>query len=102
MKEKKKKHVNTYQTVLINGNVKNKERKKEIEFCGRNDGNLFVVFSNKNMKIQGKNMEIQGKNVEFQEEYLCKGDYALVKVTESTGKTLKGYAVKKTTLNESI
>ncbi|XP_054701841.1 mitochondrial tRNA methylthiotransferase CDK5RAP1 [Grus americana] len=76
------------QLVLVEGPSK----RSALELCGRNDGNIKVIFP----------------DVEIEDAAGCKalvraqpGDYVLVKVTSASSQTLKGVLLCRTTLSRS-
>ncbi|KAM6147691.1 mitochondrial tRNA methylthiotransferase CDK5RAP1 [Erethizon dorsatum] len=77
------------QLVLVEGLSK----RSVTDLCGRNDGNLKVVFPDAEME-DGVN---PGLKVRAQP-----GDYVLVKITSASSQTLKGHVLCRTTLKDSI
>ncbi|KFO31468.1 CDK5 regulatory subunit-associated protein 1 isoform X2 [Fukomys damarensis] len=77
------------QLVLVEGLSK----RSVTDLCGRNDGNLKVIFPDTEME-DGIN---PGLKVRAQP-----GDYVLVKITSASSQTLKGHALCRTTLKDSL
>ncbi|XP_037771680.1 mitochondrial tRNA methylthiotransferase CDK5RAP1 isoform X5 [Chelonia mydas] len=76
------------QLVLVEGPSK----RSAAQLCGRNDGNIRVVFPDTEME-DGTG---SGALVRAQP-----GDYVLVKITSASSQTLKGVLLRRTTLRES-
>ncbi|XP_043351731.1 mitochondrial tRNA methylthiotransferase CDK5RAP1 isoform X4 [Dermochelys coriacea] len=76
------------QLVLVEGPSK----RSAVQLCGRNDGNIRVVFPDTEME-DGTG---SGALVRAQP-----GDYVLVKITSASSQTLKGVLLRRTTLRES-
>ncbi|XP_077688203.1 mitochondrial tRNA methylthiotransferase CDK5RAP1 isoform X3 [Eretmochelys imbricata] len=76
------------QLVLVEGPSK----RSAAQLCGRNDGNIRVVFPDTEME-DGPG---SGALVRAQP-----GDYVLVKITSASSQTLKGVLLRRTTLRES-
>ncbi|XP_039355063.1 mitochondrial tRNA methylthiotransferase CDK5RAP1 isoform X2 [Mauremys reevesii] len=76
------------QLVLVEGPSK----RSAAELCGRNDGNIRVVFPDTEMEDgTGSGAVVRAQP----------GDYVLVKVTAASSQTLKGVLLRRTTLRES-
>ncbi|XP_024071209.2 CDK5 regulatory subunit-associated protein 1 isoform X2 [Terrapene carolina triunguis] len=76
------------QLVLVEGPSK----RSAAELCGRNDGNIRVVFPDTEMEDgSGSGAVVRAQP----------GDYVLVKVTSASSQTLKGVLLRRTTLRES-
>ncbi|XP_012866555.1 PREDICTED: CDK5 regulatory subunit-associated protein 1 isoform X1 [Dipodomys ordii] len=76
------------QLVLVEGLSK----RSSTELCGRNDGNLKVVFPDVEME-DVTNPELTGR--------AQPGDYVLVKITSASSQTLRGHGLCRTTLKDS-
>ncbi|EHB11308.1 CDK5 regulatory subunit-associated protein 1 [Heterocephalus glaber] len=77
------------QLVLVEGLSK----RSVTDLCGRNDGNLKVIFPDAEVE-DGIN---PGLKVRAQP-----GDYVLVKITSASSQTLKGHVLCRTTLKDSL
>uniref|UniRef100_A0A8C3IW54 Mitochondrial tRNA methylthiotransferase CDK5RAP1 n=1 Tax=Chrysemys picta bellii TaxID=8478 RepID=A0A8C3IW54_CHRPI len=76
------------QLVLVEGPSK----RSAAELCGRNDGNIRVIFPDTEMEDgTGSGAVVRAQP----------GDYVLVKVTSASSQTLKGVLLRRTTLRES-
>ncbi|XP_074868035.1 mitochondrial tRNA methylthiotransferase CDK5RAP1 [Carettochelys insculpta] len=76
------------QLVLVEGPSK----RSAAELCGRNDGNLRVVFPDTELEDgPGSGAAVRAQP----------GDYVLVKITSASSQTLKGTLLRRTTLRES-
>uniref|UniRef100_A0A8C3SZ40 Mitochondrial tRNA methylthiotransferase CDK5RAP1 n=1 Tax=Chelydra serpentina TaxID=8475 RepID=A0A8C3SZ40_CHESE len=76
------------QLVLVEGPSK----RSAAELCGRNDGNIRVVFPDTEMEDgTGSGAVVRAQP----------GDYVLVKVTSASSQTLKGVLLRRTSLRES-
>ncbi|XP_023445722.2 mitochondrial tRNA methylthiotransferase CDK5RAP1 [Dasypus novemcinctus] len=80
--------VGSTQLVLVEGISK----RSPADLCGRNDGNLKVIFPD----VEMKDVTNPGFRVRAQP-----GDYVLVKITSASSQTLKGHVLCKTTLKGS-
>ncbi|XP_053309881.1 mitochondrial tRNA methylthiotransferase CDK5RAP1 [Spea bombifrons] len=80
--------VGSTQLVLVEGPSK----RSPTELCGRNDGNIKVIFTD--TQAAGASSEQNGIRVQ-------PGDYVLVKITSSSSQTMRGQLVGVTTLQES-
>ncbi|XP_075756930.1 mitochondrial tRNA methylthiotransferase CDK5RAP1 isoform X2 [Pelodiscus sinensis] len=76
------------QLVLVEGPSK----RSAAALCGRNDGNLKVVFPDTELEA-GAGSGAAGR--------AQPGDYVLVKITSASSQTLKGALLRRTTLRES-
>uniref|UniRef100_A0A8C9KF09 CDK5 regulatory subunit associated protein 1 n=1 Tax=Panthera tigris altaica TaxID=74533 RepID=A0A8C9KF09_PANTA len=76
------------QLVLVEGHSK----RSATDLCGRNDGNLKVIFPN----VEMEDVSNSGVRVRAQP-----GDYVLVKITSTSSQTLKGHVLCRTTLKDS-
>ncbi|XP_053106125.1 mitochondrial tRNA methylthiotransferase CDK5RAP1 isoform X2 [Hemicordylus capensis] len=76
------------QVVLVEGPSK----RSALELCGRNDGNIKVIFPDVEMDDGAG----QGSATRAQP-----GDYVLVQISSATSQTLKGVPLRRTTLKES-
>ncbi|KAK1337398.1 hypothetical protein QTO34_002024, partial [Cnephaeus nilssonii] len=76
------------QLVLVEGLSK----RSATELCGRNDGNLKVIFPD----IEMEDATDSGLKVRAQP-----GDYVLVKITSASSQTLRGHVLCRTTLKDS-
>uniref|UniRef100_A0A2K5RFH5 CDK5 regulatory subunit associated protein 1 n=1 Tax=Cebus imitator TaxID=2715852 RepID=A0A2K5RFH5_CEBIM len=76
------------QLVLVEGLSK----RSATDLCGRNDGNLKVIFPDAEME----DVNNPGLRVRAQP-----GDYVLVQITSASSQTLKGYVLCRTTLKDS-
>ncbi|XP_031289838.1 mitochondrial tRNA methylthiotransferase CDK5RAP1 isoform X2 [Camelus dromedarius] len=76
------------QLVLVEGLSK----RSATDLCGRNDGNLKVIFPDAEME----DVTNSGLRVRAQP-----GDYVLVKITSASSQTLKGHVLCRTTLKDS-
>ncbi|XP_038606483.1 mitochondrial tRNA methylthiotransferase CDK5RAP1 isoform X2 [Tachyglossus aculeatus] len=76
------------QLLLVEGTSK----RSESELCGRNDGNLRVIFPDTEME-DGTG---RGSLVRAQP-----GDYVLVKITASSSQSLRGIPLRRTSLREA-
>ncbi|KAM5245636.1 mitochondrial tRNA methylthiotransferase CDK5RAP1 [Ctenodactylus gundi] len=76
------------QLVLVEGPSK----RSAADLCGRNDGNLRVIFPDAEMEDAIN----PGLKVKAQP-----GDYVLVKITSASSQTLKGHVLCRTTLRDS-
>lgn len=86
LKEKNAKEIGNKYLVLIEGTSK----RNQDEWLGRNDGNKKVVFKNTELP------DLQGNG----SHKLKRGDYVLVEIEDTTGMTLTGRPIAKTTLQE--
>ncbi|EPY85043.1 CDK5 regulatory subunit-associated protein 1 [Camelus ferus] len=75
------------QLVLVEGLSK----RSATDLCGRNDGNLKVIFPDAEME----DVTNSGLRVRAQP-----GDYVLVKITSASSQTLKGHVLCRTTLKD--
>uniref|UniRef100_A0A2K5KDI3 Mitochondrial tRNA methylthiotransferase CDK5RAP1 n=1 Tax=Colobus angolensis palliatus TaxID=336983 RepID=A0A2K5KDI3_COLAP len=76
------------QLVLVEGLSK----RSATDLCGRNDGNLKVIFPDAEME----DVSNPGLRVRAQP-----GDYVLVKITSASSQTLRGHVLCRTTLKDS-
>ncbi|XP_017739596.1 PREDICTED: CDK5 regulatory subunit-associated protein 1 isoform X5 [Rhinopithecus bieti] len=76
------------QLVLVEGLSK----RSATDLCGRNDGNLKVIFPDADME----DVNNPGLRVRAQP-----GDYVLVKITSASSQTLRGHVLCRTTLKDS-
>ncbi|XP_077807581.1 mitochondrial tRNA methylthiotransferase CDK5RAP1 isoform X1 [Macaca mulatta] len=76
------------QLVLVEGLSK----RSVTDLCGRNDGNLKVIFPDAEME----DVNNPGLRVRAQP-----GDYVLVKITSASSQTLRGHVLCRTTLKDS-
>uniref|UniRef100_A0A2K5EYP8 Mitochondrial tRNA methylthiotransferase CDK5RAP1 n=1 Tax=Aotus nancymaae TaxID=37293 RepID=A0A2K5EYP8_AOTNA len=76
------------QLVLVEGLSK----RSATDLCGRNDGNLKVIFPDAEME----DVNNPGLRVRAQP-----GDYVLVQITSASSQTLKGHVLCRTTLKDS-
>ncbi|KAL4680477.1 hypothetical protein H8959_022418 [Pygathrix nigripes] len=76
------------QLVLVEGLSK----RSATDLCGRNDGNLKVIFPDAEME----DVNNPGLRVRAQP-----GDYVLVKITSASSQTLRGHVLCRTTLKDS-
>ncbi|XP_023482133.2 mitochondrial tRNA methylthiotransferase CDK5RAP1 isoform X1 [Equus caballus] len=76
------------QLVLVEGHSK----RSSTDLCGRNDGNLKVIFPD----VEIEDVTNSGLRVRAQP-----GDYVLVKITSASSQTLKGHVLCRTTLKGS-
>uniref|UniRef100_A0A2I3TEE9 Mitochondrial tRNA methylthiotransferase CDK5RAP1 n=1 Tax=Pan troglodytes TaxID=9598 RepID=A0A2I3TEE9_PANTR len=76
------------QLVLVEGLSK----RSATDLCGRNDGNLKVIFPDAEME----DVNNPGLRVRAQP-----GDYVLVKITSASSQTLRGHVLCRTTLRDS-
>ncbi|XP_040837572.1 mitochondrial tRNA methylthiotransferase CDK5RAP1 isoform X3 [Ochotona curzoniae] len=76
------------QLVLVEGFSK----RSTSDLCGRNDGNLKVIFAD----VEMEDVASPGLKVRAQP-----GDYVLVKISSASSQTLKGHALCRTTLQDS-
>uniref|UniRef100_A0A096NUV4 Mitochondrial tRNA methylthiotransferase CDK5RAP1 n=1 Tax=Papio anubis TaxID=9555 RepID=A0A096NUV4_PAPAN len=76
------------QLVLVEGPSK----RSATDLCGRNDGNLKVIFPDAEME----DVNNPGLRVRAQP-----GDYVLVKITSASSQTLRGHVLCRTTLKDS-
>ncbi|XDA82572.1 hypothetical protein R6Z07F_012486 [Ovis aries] len=83
-----KSFVGCTQLVLVEGPSK----RSATDLCGRNDGNLKVIFAD----VEMEDATDSGLRVRAQP-----GDYVLVKITSASSQTLKGHVLCKTTLKDS-
>ncbi|XP_055291535.1 mitochondrial tRNA methylthiotransferase CDK5RAP1 isoform X3 [Moschus berezovskii] len=83
-----KSFVGCTQLVLVEGPSK----RSAADLCGRNDGNLKVIFPD----VEMEDVTDSGLRVRAQP-----GDYVLVKITSASSQTLKGHVLRKTTLKDS-
>ncbi|XP_045018581.1 mitochondrial tRNA methylthiotransferase CDK5RAP1 isoform X2 [Bubalus bubalis] len=67
-------------------------KRSAADLCGRNDGNLKVIFAD----VEMEDATDSGLRVRAQP-----GDYVLVKITSASSQTLKGHVLCKTTLKDS-
>ncbi|XP_072800142.1 mitochondrial tRNA methylthiotransferase CDK5RAP1 isoform X3 [Vicugna pacos] len=67
-------------------------KRSATDLCGRNDGNLKVIFPDAEME----DVTNSGLRVRAQP-----GDYVLVKITSASSQTLKGHVLCRTTLKDS-
>ncbi|XP_037352755.1 mitochondrial tRNA methylthiotransferase CDK5RAP1 [Talpa occidentalis] len=77
------------QLVLVEGVSK----RSATDLCGRNDGNLKVIFPD----VEMEDVTNSGLRVRAQP-----GDYVLVKISSASSQTLKGHALCRTTLKNSL
>nr|XP_056700547.1 mitochondrial tRNA methylthiotransferase CDK5RAP1 [Euleptes europaea] len=76
------------QVVLVEG----PSRRSPLDLCGRNDGNIKVIFPDVEMDDgSGLGSTVKAKP----------GDYVLVKISSASSQTLKGLPLHRTTLRES-
>ncbi|XP_056324384.1 mitochondrial tRNA methylthiotransferase CDK5RAP1-like [Danio aesculapii] len=75
------------QLVLVEGESK---RSSE-ELCGRNDGNVKVIFPKTNLPVQPEKTQMA---------CITPGDYVLVKITSANSQSLRGHALNHSTLND--
>uniref|UniRef100_G3SN37 Mitochondrial tRNA methylthiotransferase CDK5RAP1 n=1 Tax=Loxodonta africana TaxID=9785 RepID=G3SN37_LOXAF len=83
-----KNSVGSSQLVLVEGLSK----RSATDLCGRNDGNLKVIFPDTEME----DVTNPGLRVRAQP-----GDYVMVKITSASSQTLKGHVLYRTTLKDS-
>ncbi|XP_058989515.1 LOW QUALITY PROTEIN: mitochondrial tRNA methylthiotransferase CDK5RAP1 [Mustela lutreola] len=76
------------QLVLVEGHSK----RSASDLCGRNDGNLKVIFPDVEME------DVNNSEVRVRAQ---PGDYVLVKITSTSSQTLKGHVLCRTTLKDS-
>ncbi|XP_029773889.1 CDK5 regulatory subunit-associated protein 1 isoform X2 [Suricata suricatta] len=76
------------QLVLVEGHSK----RSATDLCGRNDGNLKVIFPDVEME------DVHNSEVRVRAQ---PGDYVLVKITSASSQTLKGHVLCRTTLKDS-
>ncbi|XP_058535325.1 mitochondrial tRNA methylthiotransferase CDK5RAP1 [Ochotona princeps] len=76
------------QLVLVEGFSK----RSTSDLCGRNDGNLKVIFAD----VEMEDVASPGLKVRAQP-----GDYVMVKISSASSQTLKGHALCRTTLRDS-
>ncbi|XP_054836537.1 mitochondrial tRNA methylthiotransferase CDK5RAP1 [Eublepharis macularius] len=76
------------QVVLVEG----PSRRSPSDLCGRNDGNIKVIFPD----VEMDDGSGRGSTVKAQP-----GDYVLVKISSASSQTLKGAPLRRTTLRES-
>lgn len=76
------------QLVLVEGLSK----RSTSDLCGRNDGNLKVIFAD----VEMEDVASPGLKVRAQP-----GDYVVVKISSASSQTLKGHALCRTTLQDS-
>ncbi|XP_038289445.1 mitochondrial tRNA methylthiotransferase CDK5RAP1 isoform X3 [Canis lupus familiaris] len=67
-------------------------KRSATDLCGRNDGNLKVIFPDVEME------DINNSDVRVRAQ---PGDYVLVKITSTSSQTLKGHVLCRTTLKDS-
>uniref|UniRef100_A0AAA9TNN2 CDK5 regulatory subunit associated protein 1 n=2 Tax=Bos TaxID=9903 RepID=A0AAA9TNN2_BOVIN len=83
-----KSFVGCTQLVLVEGPSK----RSAADLCGRNDGNLKVIFADAEMEdATDSRLRVRAQP----------GDYVLVKITSASSQTLKGHVLCKTTLKDS-
>ncbi|XP_017504316.3 mitochondrial tRNA methylthiotransferase CDK5RAP1 isoform X1 [Manis javanica] len=76
------------QLVLVEGLSK----RSAADLCGRNDGNLKVIFPDVEMEdVTNSELKVRAQP----------GDYVLVKITSASSQTLKGHVLCRTTLKDS-
>ncbi|XP_077192205.1 mitochondrial tRNA methylthiotransferase CDK5RAP1 [Paroedura picta] len=80
--------VGRVQAVLVEG----PSRRSPLDLCGRNDGNVKVIFPDAEMD-DGSGLGSTAK--------AKPGDYVLVKISSASSQTLKGTPLRRTTLRES-
>ncbi|XP_078248373.1 mitochondrial tRNA methylthiotransferase CDK5RAP1 [Pogona vitticeps] len=76
------------QVVLVEG----PSRRSPLALCGRNDGNIKVIFPD---------TEVDDGTGRGATVGLRPGDYVLVKISSATSQTLQGVPIRRTTLKES-
>ncbi|XP_072522472.1 mitochondrial tRNA methylthiotransferase CDK5RAP1 [Salminus brasiliensis] len=81
--------IGSTQLVLVEGESKRSSQ----ELCGRNDGNLKVIFPRKDLPPQITDTSTLP---------IKAGDYVLVKITSANSQSLRGQAVSHTSLSDSI
>ncbi|KAI4877678.1 hypothetical protein NFI96_021203 [Prochilodus magdalenae] len=80
--------IGSTQLVLVEGESKRSSQ----ELCGRNDGNLKVIFPRKDLPLQPADTSaVPVKD----------GDYVLVKITAANSQSLRGQAISHTSLSDS-
>ncbi|KTF80744.1 hypothetical protein cypCar_00032840 [Cyprinus carpio] len=79
--------IGSTQLVLVEGESK---RSSE-ELCGRNDGNVKVVFPKTDLPIQPEKPQMVP---------ITSGDYVLVKITSANSQCLRGHALIHSSLND--
>ncbi|XP_036415462.1 CDK5 regulatory subunit-associated protein 1 [Colossoma macropomum] len=79
--------IGSTQLVLVEGESKRSSQ----ELCGRNDGNLKVIFPEKDLPSQTTATTVPIKA----------GDYVLVKITSANSQSLRGQAISHTSLSDS-
>uniref|UniRef100_A0A5F9C7I8 CDK5 regulatory subunit associated protein 1 n=1 Tax=Oryctolagus cuniculus TaxID=9986 RepID=A0A5F9C7I8_RABIT len=72
--------------------VEGLSKRSASDLCGRNDGNLKVIFPD----VEMEDVASPGLRVRAQP-----GDYVLVKITSASSQTLKGHGLCRTTLKDS-
>ncbi|KAK2504439.1 hypothetical protein MC885_016589 [Smutsia gigantea] len=67
-------------------------KRSATDLCGRNDGNLKVIFPDVEMEdVTNSELRVRAQP----------GDYVLVKITSASSQTLKGHVLCRTTLKDS-
>uniref|UniRef100_A0ABM5G4V6 Mitochondrial tRNA methylthiotransferase CDK5RAP1 n=1 Tax=Pogona vitticeps TaxID=103695 RepID=A0ABM5G4V6_9SAUR len=72
--------------------VEGPSRRSPLDLCGRNDGNIKVIFPD---------TEVDDGTGRGATVGLRPGDYVLVKISSATSQTLQGVPIRRTTLKES-
>lgn len=75
------------QLVLVEG----KSKRSSEELCGRNDGNVKVIFPKTNLPVQPEKTQMA---------CITPGDYVLVKITSANSQSLRGHALNHSSLND--
>lgn len=81
--------IGSTQLVLVEGESKRSAQ----DLCGRNDGNVRVIFPRQDVANQTTDNSTASINP---------GDYVLVKITSANSQSLRGYALKHTSLSEAV
>uniref|UniRef100_A0A8B9LGP0 Mitochondrial tRNA methylthiotransferase CDK5RAP1 n=1 Tax=Astyanax mexicanus TaxID=7994 RepID=A0A8B9LGP0_ASTMX len=81
--------IGSTQLILVEGESKRSSQ----ELCGRNDGNLKVIFPRKDLPSQATDSCTVPVKA---------GDYVLVKITSANSQSLRGQAISHTSLSDSI
>ncbi|XP_077059011.1 mitochondrial tRNA methylthiotransferase CDK5RAP1 isoform X2 [Siphateles boraxobius] len=79
--------IGSAQLVLVEGESK---RTSE-ELCGRNDGNVKVIFPKTDLRVQPEKLQLVP---------IKPGDYLLVKITSANSQSLRGHALIHSSLND--
>ncbi|KAL1266012.1 hypothetical protein QQF64_004039 [Cirrhinus molitorella] len=79
--------IGSTQLVLVEGESK---RSSE-ELCGRNDGNVKVIFPKTDLPVQPEKTQMVA---------ITPGDYVLVKITSANSQCLRGHALIHSSLND--